>query len=42
VAVTSGQNYGWRQPIDDSGFNFGMKNILVNPISHLREQKKKE
>ena len=28
------------KPIDDSGFNYGLKNILVNPILNLRENKK--
>ena len=32
---------GWRKPIDDSGFNHGIKNILGNPTLSLREAKKK-
>ena len=33
---------GWRKPIDDSGFNYGIKNLLGNPTVSLREAKKKE
>ena len=42
IPVTSSQTYGWRKPIDDSGFNYGQKNILGVPAKGLRDFKKKE